>query len=45
VEGTLHSVVFLPNRKELYVSFADPAHNATANPPVRFTLAELLRKP
>jgi hypothetical protein len=45
VDGTLHSVVFLPNRKELYVSFADPAHNATMNPPVRFTLAELLSKP
>jgi hypothetical protein len=44
VEGTLHSVVFLPNRKEFHVSFATEGTNATGNPPVHFALGELLRK-
>lgn len=42
---TVHSVVFLPNDKEFYVSFADAEqHNATQNEPIRFTLAELFKK-
>jgi hypothetical protein len=40
--GTIHTVVFRPNTREFYVSFADARrHDASRNEPIRFTLAEL----
>jgi hypothetical protein len=44
VPGTMHTVIFLPNRKELYVSFADESKNATQFEPVKFTLAALFKR-
>ena len=41
-EGTLHSVVFLPNRKELHVKLARRGVAAMTARPVRFRLEELL---
>lgn len=43
-ENTLHSVVFLPNRKELHVKLARQGVPAMAAGPVRFELGELLRR-
>ena len=43
-QGTLQSVVFFPNRKELYVSLATPNVPATSHAPIRFRLEDLLRK-
>lgn len=43
-ENTLHSVVFLPNHKELHVKLARPGVPAMAARPVRFELGELLRR-
>jgi len=43
--ATLHSVYYFPNRLELYVSLGTPGVPATATPPVRLKLTDLLRKP
>lgn len=43
-QGTLHSVVFFPNRKELHVSLAAPGVPAPVVEPVRLRLEDLLRK-
>jgi hypothetical protein len=44
VQTTFQSVVFLPNRKELYVSLARPGTPAHLVQPVAFRLADLLSK-
>jgi hypothetical protein len=44
MEGTLHTVVFLPNRKELYLSLADPNTNAAHRPPTLLKLTDLLKR-
>lgn len=42
---TLHSVVFLPNKGEFFVGFADGAKNAAEVEPVKLALDELFRLP
>ena len=44
VKETLQSVVFFPNRRELYVSLATPGVPATTIEPTRFRLEDLLRR-
>ncbi len=44
VPGTLQSVVFLPNRRELYLSLATAEQNAAKVRPVRLRLEELFKK-
>jgi hypothetical protein len=44
VQGTLHTVVFLPNRKEFYLSLADPNTNAAHRPPTHLKLTDLLKR-
>jgi hypothetical protein len=44
VEGTLHTVVFLPNRKEFYLSLADPTTNAARRPATHLNLTNLLKR-
>ncbi|MFH0983006.1 MAG: C45 family peptidase [Planctomycetota bacterium] len=42
--GTLQSVVFFPNRKEMYVGLAAPGVTAVSVEPVPFRLEDLLRR-
>lgn len=44
VDSTLHSFVALPDKKEFWVSFSGENTQACENEPVRFELAELLRR-
>ncbi len=43
VSGTLHSVIFLPNRGELFVSLADGPRNAAETQPVHLRISDLFR--
>ncbi len=45
VPGTMHSVVFFPNRGEFHVSFAAPGTPAHLQDPARFELKSLLAPP
>jgi hypothetical protein len=44
VSGTLHTVVFLPNRGELFVSLADGPRNAAETQPVHLRISDLFRQ-
>ena len=43
-QGTMHTVVFFPNRKELWISLARPGAPAATVEPVRLRLEDLLRR-
>ncbi len=44
VTGTIHTVIALPNEKEMQVRFASPGHAAPQNPPHGVNVSELLHK-